>query len=221
VLIVDPIGPVLSALGVEESDNTAVGAVLWALDALCLAAGIPELFVVHHAGHDGERARGASVFGAWPDAMWELVRDKTLEGAGARALRAEGRDVYLPETVLEYDRATRRLSLGEGSRSAVRGTGHAEIIRDVVAAECDDRGPGQPGPKVRELKDMVRKDHGITNAQEAQEAVKQAVRLGFIHEHPLGPGRPTYHHPGTSCADDAECPQNVSGLAKPPSENEL
>jgi len=62
VLIVDPIGPVLQALGVNESDSTEVGAVLWALDALVHEAGASELFVIHHAGHDGERARGTSGF---------------------------------------------------------------------------------------------------------------------------------------------------------------
>lgn len=218
VLIVDPIGPVLSALGIEESDNTAVGAVLWALDALALAAGIPELFVSHHAGHDGERARGASAFGAWPDAIWELVRDKTLEGAGKRALRAEGRDVYLPETVLEFDRSTRRLSLGEGSRAAGRGTTNAEIIRDIVTAECAERGEGQPGPGVRELKRMA-PDAGLARAQDAQDAIAHAVRLGFVHHHPGAGGR-LHHHPGASCEGDAQCPKNVSGLAKPIVENE-
>lgn len=196
VLIVDPIGPVLSALGIEESDNTAVGAVLWALDALCLAAGIPELFVVHHAGHDGERARGASSFGAWPDALWELVRDKSLEGAGKRALRAEGRDVYLPETVLEFDRATRRLSLGEGNRAATRGGGHAEIIAAIVEES--------PGLSSNDLKRMAREAE-ITRAVEAQDAVHAARRLGLVHTHP-GPNRSLFHYSGSSCD---ECPDKI------------
>jgi hypothetical protein len=216
VLIVDPIGPILSALGVDESSSTEVGAVLWALDALCLEAGIGELFVTHHAGHDGERARGTSGFGAWPDALWELVRDKSLEGGGKRALRAEGRDVYLAETVLEFDRAARRLHLGQGSRAAARNVDHAEVIAAMVREECADRGAGSPGPTVRDLKrDAV--DAGITRGPDAQDAVTQAVRLGLVHVH-IGARNAHHHHPGPFCDGDPECPKNVAGLAKPASD---
>jgi hypothetical protein len=216
VLLVDPIGPILAALGVDESSSTEVGAVLWALDALCLQAGVGELFVTHHAGHEGERARGSSTFGAWPDALWELVRDRSLEGAGKRALRAEGRDVYLAETVLEFDRAARRLHLGQGSRAAARNIDHAEIIAKMVQEECDDRGAGQPGPTVRDLKrDAV--DAGISRGPDAQDAVTQAVRLGLVHVH-IGARNAHHHHPGPFCDGDPQCPKNVAGLAKPASD---
>lgn len=213
VLMVDPIGPVLSALGIDESDNTAVGGVLWALDALCLEAGIPELFVAHHAGHDGERARGASAFGGWPDALWELVRDKTLEGAGKRALRAEGRDVWLAETMLEFDRSSRRLHLGQGSRSSSRGSAHAEIIRDMVAAEIADRA-GAPGPTTNELKRAARDTDIGTKAQDAQDAIATARRLGFVHTH-KGANSALFHYPGTLCEGDVECPERPVGPVQP------
>jgi len=203
ILVVDPIGPVLSALGVDEKDNAGVGAVLWALDALAHEAGVAELFVVHHAGHEGERARGASAFIGWPDAVWTLVRDKSLEGAGRRALSAIGRDVHLAETVLTLDRATRRLSLGEGSRAAARGSQHAEIVRDIVAQEVDDRGQEAPGPTTNELRRLARDTAIGTKAQDATDAIQAARRLGLVHTHE-GPNRSLQHYPGGSCEGCSE-----------------
>lgn len=198
VLIVDPIGPVLSALGLDESSSKDAGQVLWALDALCAAAGVSELFVVHHTGHEGERARGTAAFEGWPDAIWTLVKDKSLEGAGRRALRASGRDVHLPETVLDLDRATRRLSLGQGSRAAARGSEHAEIIADIVRQEIESRGVGAPGPSTNDLK-RAAKDTAIgSKVQDAQDAVVAARRLGMVHTHE-GPNRSLQHYPGSSC----------------------
>lgn len=200
VLIVDPIGPVLSALGVDENDSTGVGRVLWALDALCAAANVPDLFVVHHTGHEGERARGSAAFGAWPDAVWEMVRDRTLEGAGRRALRANGRDVYLPETVLELDKRTRRLSLGEGSRASARGSERAQIVADIVREEIDARGAGAPGVTTNELKRMARETDIGTKVQDAQDAIQAARRLGLVHVHE-GANRSLLHYPGGSCGE--------------------
>lgn len=208
VLIVDPIGPVLSALGIDESSSSDVGAVLWALDALAAEAGVTELFVVHHAGHEGERARGSSAFIGWPDAIWTLVRDKSLEGAGRRAISASGRDVHLTETVVELDHATRRLSLGQGSRASARGSEHAEIIADIVRQECDDRGPGQDGPTGRQLRTLARDTAIGTKVQAAQDAMHSARRLGLVHVHE-GPNRSQFHHPGASC--DVCAPPVVPG----------
>lgn len=207
VLVVDPIGPVLNALGIDESNATDVGQVLWALDALVRESGASELFVVHHAGHEGERARGTSGFIGWPDAIWTLVRDKSLEGAGRRALSASGRDVHLAETVLNLDHATRRLSLGEGSRASARGSQHAEVMADIVRQEVDDRGPTQDGPTTNDLKRLARDSSIGVKIQDAQDAIAAALRLGMVHRHE-GPGRRQFHHPGSSC-DRPECPKRV------------
>lgn len=206
VLVVDPIGPILAALGVAEKDSTEVGAVLWALDALAHEAGVSELFVVHHTGHEGERARGTSGFEGWPDAIWTMTRDKTT---GARALSASGRDVHLVETVLELDRPTRRLALGQGSRAAARGSAHAEIIRDIVVEECSSRGDGQPGPTSNQLKTLAREAE-LSKATEAQDAIHAARKLGMVHTHP-GPNRSLYHHPGASCE---HCPDAVQEVPR-------
>lgn len=201
VLIVDPIGPVLGALGIDENDNSAVGAYLFALDALVREAGADELLVVHHTGHGTERARGASAFLGWPDANWALVRD---EQSDVRAFRAEGRDVLVPETNLVYDRNSRCLSLGEGNRGSQRSAGHAEIMAGIVAES--------PGETVNKLKALARDTDIGSKVQHAQDAVRAAEAAGLIHAH-QGPNRSRLHFPG-KCEGDA-CPDKDLPLLPP------
>jgi hypothetical protein len=120
VLILDCLRPVLDVLGLDEHHDT--GTFLVALDALACEAGISEIVLVQHMGHGGERARGDSRIGDWPAVEWQLVRHSE-NPAAPRYLRAFGRDVHLPESRLEFDPVTRRLSL-HGTRD------------DAVAAEA-------------------------------------------------------------------------------------
>jgi bifunctional DNA primase/polymerase-like protein/AAA domain-containing protein len=212
VLVVDPIGPILHGLGIDENDNSAVGGFLAALDALVRESGVGELFVVHHAGHSGERGRGASSFLGWPDVNWNLGRD---EITGARGFRAEGRDVYSPDTVLEHDRPTHRLWLGQGSRAEVAGNADADVVAMLVREECETRGPGQPGPGVRDLVKKLKS--GDTTGEtwgnpRAEKAITAARNLGLIHYHPGSayPGQQPsakLHHPGSEGCD--ECPPSA------------
>lgn len=118
-LRLDPIGPVLAALAIDENDNSAVASYLAALDALTVEIGA-DLIVAHHYGHSG-RTRGASALLGWADALWDLAKKETqanqdpidgLFDTRPRSFRAEGRDVDLPEHPLSYDPETRLLSLG-------------------------------------------------------------------------------------------------------------
>lgn len=191
VLLVDPIGPIIHALGIEENSNSAVGQFLTALDRLCAEAGIAELFTTHHTGHDGERGRGASAFLGWPDAIWSLVKD---EESRTRFLSAEGRDVYLRETRLDYDRSTRRLSLGDGNRIEARDLGNAVHVAKIVT--------DQPGMTQNGVKTLACEAHGW-NTKTAQPAIKAAVTAGLVHVH-FGPNRAQLHHPGARCE---RCPE--------------
>ena len=74
VLIIDPLGPIFAANDIDENSNTDVGKILDTLDALTVEAGASELILTHHAGHNAERARGASRLRGWPDAEWLLER---------------------------------------------------------------------------------------------------------------------------------------------------
>ena len=112
-LIVDCLRPVLDALGLNE--HTEAGRFLTSLDALLTEAEIPDAAVIHHMCHIAERSRGDSRIRDWPDVEWRLVRERDEPGS-ARYISAYDRDVDIEESLLTYDRMTRRLAIGGGSR---------------------------------------------------------------------------------------------------------
>jgi len=165
VLLLDCLRPALDALGLSEDKEA--GRFLEALDELAAEAGIPELAVVHHMGHQGERSRGDSRILDWPDAVWRLVKDAEDEETGAgqvrRYLTAYGRDVDVPESLLAFDPATRRLSVAGGTRSD-RKAGAASA--DVVASMADYGGP-LSGRAIEER---------MAGTEHPQKSVRAAVR---------------------------------------------
>jgi hypothetical protein len=193
-LIVDPIGPVMHALGIDENSNSEVGGFLAALDALAHDAALDEHAAVHHAGHGEEqRARGASSFLGWPDATWQITR-----GDGVSFLQAEGRDVALEETELRFDRTTRHLTLGEGNRASTKAAGDVEMVVGFVT--------DNPGATQRDIVGELKREHQY-GQQRAVEAVRAAVKDGHVHTH-AGEGRRQHHHLGSACD---RCPSLVVG----------
>src|SRR5690606_32963660 len=65
IVILDCLAPILDSLGLSEDKEA--GRFLVAFDELLKEAGITEAILVHHMGHSGERARGASRLRDWPD----------------------------------------------------------------------------------------------------------------------------------------------------------
>lgn len=132
VVILDCLRPVLDALGLSEDKDA--GQFLVAFDALLDEAGVSEALVNHHMGHNGERSRGDSRILDWPDVTWRLVREKGEDGEtladARRYFAAYGRDVDVPEGLLTFDRATRRLILAGGTR---RETAADAAIPDITA----------------------------------------------------------------------------------------
>lgn len=115
--ILDPIGPVLSALGLEENSNSDVQRFLSKWDTLVTLMGGQESLITHHAGHNSERARGASAFLGSGSAIWTIASQDPDKADAARYIKAIGRDVNVPETQLRYDPSTRRLHMGTGNRA--------------------------------------------------------------------------------------------------------
>jgi hypothetical protein len=108
VVIVDCLRPMLDALGISES--VGAGKFLLALDALLKEAGIGEAVLVHHFGHEADRARGSSRLLDWADANWRLTRNG-IEPDAPRWFTAYGRDVDVPSARLWFDADRRRLTL--------------------------------------------------------------------------------------------------------------
>jgi hypothetical protein len=134
VLILDCLRPVLDALGLDEHKD--VGQFLVAFDALLSEAEIEDALIVHHHGHNGERARGDSRLLDWPDVVWKLVRQDD-QPASPRFISAYGRDVDVSESQLAYDPHTRRLTLLGGSRADVKTTAALDAVLDVLEAQSD------------------------------------------------------------------------------------
>lgn len=141
VVILDCVGPAMAAIGIDaDHDNMGVRAYLEAFDQLKIESGASEALWVHHMGHVGEHARGASAFQDQPSVLWRL----TLEEAqgrkggvvddlhGPRYLKAFGRKVDLPESQLEYDAETGLLTFRGGSRRDNKRADRGAAIRQFV-----------------------------------------------------------------------------------------
>lgn len=126
VLIMDPLNPLLSSSGVEENSSTDVAKWFTAMNDIKERAGLDEIMLVHHFGHNGQRGRGSSKFMDAPDALWTYTMDDTEEDpddeledmlgpvkrpGAPRYLSAVGRDVDLPKSVVEFDPETRVLTI--------------------------------------------------------------------------------------------------------------
>jgi hypothetical protein len=145
VVILDPLAPALASLGLDENSNSDVAQFFaWWSDALG-TAGVVDDFICHHAGHAGERSRGASRLLDEPDAIWTMTRasvgdeDDVYGAQDVRFLRAMGRDVDLIDTALAFDSATGLLTLRDG---VTRRDLKKEGVRDAVLAYVRDH-PGK------------------------------------------------------------------------------
>jgi hypothetical protein len=92
ILIVDPFGRAFT--GKSQNDVAEVTPWLARLDEVAEKAGVTELILTAHAGWDGERTRGSSALEDWPDSIVNMTRD---EDTDARFIKADGRDVDVPE----------------------------------------------------------------------------------------------------------------------------
>jgi hypothetical protein len=142
VVILDPLAPVLASLGLDENSNADVATFFaWWSESLMLGGVVDDL-VVHHAGHGGERSRGASRLLDEPDAIWTLTKDADVAqesddiyGAGSptRYLSAYGRDVELPPEALSFMSENRQLLLTGLSRAAMKSNVDTQQIVDLFA----------------------------------------------------------------------------------------
>lgn len=147
-VILDCLRPCLDALGLSEDKDGGKFCVAW--DALMEEAGVQESVVVHHAGHNSERSRGDSRLLDWPDVIWKLVKEtqtgdegssdlSTLHDGGKRFFSAHGRDVNIPECMLQYAPEDGSLHALEGSRGEIKAR---EIIPDLKTVLAES-GPGE------------------------------------------------------------------------------
>jgi hypothetical protein len=196
VLIVDCLGPLLAHYGAEENSNTEVGQVLAALESLKREAGIEEVVLVHHAGHNGERTRGASRLRDWPDVeirlMIEGAEDPRYEPApdAPRYIAARGRDVSLRERKLTFDSATRRLTLAAegGNRAQAKNAAQRQTLLEKIRK--------RPGASQKELCGTAPKLRGV---------LAELIAEGLVHTS-KGPRGAILHALADDCGRPHDCP---------------
>ncbi len=146
--VIDCLSPILSALGIDENNNTEVGRILDGITATAEAAGVEEVLLIHHMGHAAERSRGASRLLGWADVNWRIVRKRDDDNPGGdtdpdapRFFSAYGRDVDVREGRLLFDPDTRHLTYVEGGRkTAEQDNAMSRVlvwIRDNPGASTD------------------------------------------------------------------------------------
>lgn len=147
-LLVDPFGRAYT--GTSQNDPGEVGAFLVGLDELAYDAGASHIVLAVHAGWDAERSRGSTALEDWPDVIVNLTRDADT---GHRYFRALGRDVEVEEDRLDFDPATRTLTLsGAGSRKVARDDARREAVEVALHAAV----AAEPGLSVVELTERLR-----------------------------------------------------------------
>lgn len=196
VVILDCLGPVLAAIGLEENSTSDVGRFLEAFTELLRDAGISEAAVIHHMGHVGERSRGASRLRDWPDAEWRLVRLED-DPNSPRYLSAFGRDVDVPESRLEFDPETRALRIEGGSR---KGQKIADALQGIIKAV-----DAEPGINSSELERAL-VDTGMHTQNVVRSALGAALRGRYVIRRD-GPRRSKVHYIGPIAVQE--------GLASP------
>ncbi|MFD3849225.1 bifunctional DNA primase/polymerase [Streptomyces microflavus] len=108
-MLIDCLSPLLAAFGLDEDKPSQVRPLLEGFNTLKRAASVQEIVLIHHMGHNGTRARGASSLLDWPDAIWDLTKDEQER----RYLSARGRGVDVSKSALEFDPQTKALTLAD------------------------------------------------------------------------------------------------------------
>jgi hypothetical protein len=171
-LIVDPFGRAYT--GKSQNDPGEVGAWLADLDRFARGdVGATDLVLSTHTGWEGERSRGSTALEDWPDSVITLVNGREH----ARYMHAFGRDVDVEEDRLEYDPATRRLTLaGSGSRKAAT---KAHLVEELIPL-CVGIVEDHPGVNGSVVEKKLREDRVVFQRGDERKALAAAVERGLL-----------------------------------------
>jgi len=200
VWVVDPFGALYDG---EENSNSEIREWLRALDEIKRRAGVSELILVAHTGHDAQdddavvRARGGARLMDWPDVIW-TYRAGNDDDPNKRYLTAMGRDVSVPEMVLDFEPSTRSLFRVNGVRGRSEDRKVSLAVRAAKAVQRHFEDTGEPMNKTALEEALTGK------ADVKRRAIAYAVNMQWIVlEH--GPNKAQLHTPGDE-------PERMNGM---------
>jgi hypothetical protein len=179
IVIADPLAPLLAAHGLVEDSNSDVARFFaWWSEALA-QGGVTDDLIAHHAGHAGQRSRGASRLLDEPDAIWTITKakakvedDDMLTPDDRRFITAYGRDVDLPESGLDFDPATGKLTILDTSPVTLRRQAQEDVYNQRVIEIMREKG----GELLSQ--NAITKTGG--NESKLKEALKRLVEAGVV-----------------------------------------
>ena len=178
-LIVDVFGVACRNMVTNQNDPGEVRSWLAELDEFARSeVGATDLILTTHAGWNGERSRGSSALEDWPDTIITLTRAGTEASPGPdRFMRAMGRLGDVDEDRLDFDKATKRLTLsGDGGRQQA----HKADTRRAILNTLADHPEGLSGNDLKKYSGQRGTD--LTDERD------RLVNLGQITAH-RRPGR--------------------------------
>lgn len=172
VLVLDCIGPVIAALGLDEDKQA--GHLIEALKALQADAGLDGVLAVHHHGWSAARGRGDSKLEDWADDLWRLTLQRDDDPGSPREFSTSGRHSALLREVLRHDPVTRRLAADHDAIPAGYRAGPQQRTRAAVTLI---RGVylSMPVPGVHAVWDRLRDDPRRTTQQIAKRDIEAAI----------------------------------------------
>ncbi|MGD1282062.1 AAA family ATPase [Mycobacterium seoulense] len=177
-VIFDCVKPALEAMGLDE--NREMGKLLYPLTDTLTAAGVDDVLVHHHMGHQHERARGDSSALGWSDGNWKIVWEGDQNSRYFATAKVRDAEKLVPEGLLSWDSATNRLTYAGGNRAATATSETLEArISEVRAVLVDRHAEGitdDKGLTKTDLKNAVGGNKKIT-AQAIDLAAKRQLAL--------------------------------------------
>lgn len=168
-----------------ENGNDIAGRITERIDQIKQEAGVSEAIIPAHTGRGQEEGkehvRGATALEDWADAEWVYNKN----AAGTRFLRtAKGRDAYLNKTKVNYDEATRRLTLeSEDQREERQVSEKRQKYLAALAAARD-----KPGI----TKSSLLRTRGIGHTQDAPKLIEELLSMDYLSVE--GKGQAQHHH---------------------------
>ena len=175
-LFIDTFAKVFSG---NANDNSEVNRFLVMLDSVLEEAGVEQLVMLLHAGHEGKKIRGASALNDHPDSIWYLTTDEV----GNRYFSAIGRDVDVAEGHVVLDKSNNEITFTGEGRSTTKANSQRDIAISFVetnpgckAKDIDEVLTGNKEAKIK-LRSILVKDGSLTIKKGARNSINYYAKV--------------------------------------------